>query len=291
MVYRRFKQDYETGFYTEYINYPEVAANQLIMILRSKNTEYSKDIPALEGIIAEAAKSNEQYKKLRAFSRCLRGKYKSASQDDKETRELVMASSPLNHVVLALAMDNPNSVADDEEWLGKASEGLSKLPRDTKRNYLTAVVKVRQAYNAYVAGKILQKNNLLKEVESCLVKCFNDDLDYFLIACNDADLLLHDGTEDKVFVKATESWHKNMKGNTLLGEDHPYPYFSVAMVEALKDMPNTEYIRANLYKCFSLDKRYITVFNIYLRDCKDLKGKKDILAMLRDIRNEYMEKK
>ena len=95
LVYRRFKQDFETGFYTEYINYPEVAANQLIMILRSKKSEYSKDIPALEGIIAEAAKTNLQYKNLRAFSRCLRGKYKSESEDDKETRELVMASSPL----------------------------------------------------------------------------------------------------------------------------------------------------------------------------------------------------
>lgn len=291
LVYRRFKQDYETGFYTEYINYPEVAANQLIMILRSKNTELSKDIPALEGIIAEAAKTNPQYKNLRAFSRCLRGKYKSESEDDKETRELVMKSSPLNNVVVALAMDNPNSVADDEEWLSKANEGLSKLPRDTKRNYLTAVVKVRQAYSAYVAGKILQKNTLLKEVESYLVKCFNEDLDYFLIACNDADLLLQDGTEDKVFVKATETWHKGMKGNAQLGENHPYPYFAVAMDEALKDAPNTDKIRNNLHKCFSLDKRYITVFNIYLRDCKDLKGKKEVLGMLRRIRDEYIEKK
>lgn len=291
LVYRRFKQDYETGLYTEYINYPEVAANQLIMILRSKNAELSKDIPALEGIIAEAAKTNPQYKNLRAFSRCLRGKYKSDSEDDKETRELVMKSSPLNNVVVALAMDNPNSVADDEEWLSKANEGLSKLPRDTKRNYLTAVVKVRQAYSAYVAGKILQKNTLLKEVESYLVKCFNEDLDYFLIACNDADLLLQDGTEDKVFVKATETWHKGMKGNAQLGENHPYPYFAVAMDEALKDAPNTDKIRSNLHKCFSLDKRYITVFNIYLRDCKDLKEKKEVLGMLRRIRDEYIEKK
>lgn len=290
LVYRRFKQDFETGFYTEYINYPEVAANQLIMILRSKKSEYSKDIPALEGIIAEAAKTNLQYKNLRAFSRCLRGKYKSESEDDKETRELVMASSSLNYVVLALAMDNPNSIADDEEWLVKANEGLSKLPRGTKRNYLTAVVKVRQAYNAYVCGKIMMKNNLLKEVETLLVKCFSDDLDYFSIACNDADLLLQDGTEDKVFVKATESWHKSMIAGISAEENHPYTFFNRAMTEALKDVRDEEVIRTNLYKCFSLDNRYITVFNIYLRDCKDLKGNKELLALLRSIRNEYLEK-
>ena len=290
LVYRRFKQDFETGFYTEYINYPEVAANQLIMILRSKKSEYSKDIPALEGIIAEAAKTNLQYKNLRAFSRCLRGKYKSESEDDKETRELVMASSPLNYVVLALAMDNPNSIADDEEWLVKANEGLSKLPRGTKRNYLTAVVKVRQAYNAYVCGKIMMKNNLLKEVETLLVKCFSDDLEYFSIACNDADLLLQDGTEDKVFVKATESWHKSMIAGISAEENHPYTFFNRAMTEALKDVRDEEVIRTNLYKCFSLDNRYITVFNIYLRDCKDLKGNKELLALLRSIRNEYLEK-
>ena len=290
LVYRRYKQDYETKLYTEYINYPEVAANQLIMILRSKKAEYSKDIPALEGIIAEAAKTNLQYKNLRAFSRCLRGKYKSESEDDKETRELVMASSPLNYVVLALAMDNPNSVADDEEWLVKANEGLAKLPRGIKRNYLTAIVKVRQAYNAYVAGKIMSKNNLLKEVETLLVKCFSDDLDYFAIACNDADLLLQDGTEDKVFVKAAGSWHKSMKENVTEDNDHPYTYFNAAMTEALTDFPKEAVIRTNLYKCFSFDDRYITVFNIYLRDCKDLKGKKEMLALLRSIRNEYLEK-
>ena len=260
------------------------------MILRSKKSEYSKDIPALEGIIAEAAKTNLQYKNLRAFSRCLRGKYKSESEDDKETRELVMASSPLNYVVLALAMDNPNSIADDEEWLVKANEGLSKLPRGTKRNYLTAVVKVRQAYNAYVCGKIMMKNNLLKEVETLLVKCFSDDLDYFSIACNDADLLLQDGTEDKVFVKATESWHKSMIAGISAEENHPYTFFNRAMTEALKDVRDEEVIRTNLYKCFSLDNRYITVFNIYLRDCKDLKGNKELLALLRSIRNEYLDK-
>ena len=291
LVYRRFKQDYETGFYTEYINYPDVAANQLIMILRSKKTEYNKDIPALEGIIAEAAKTNEDYKKLRAFSRCLRGKYKGESEDDKETRDLVMKSSPLNHVVLALAMDNPNSTADDDEWLKKANDGLAKLPRDVMRNYLTTIVKVRQAYSAYTNGNIKQKNNLLKEVETYLVKCFNDDLNYFLIASNDADLLLQDGSEYKVFSKAADAWHKNMKSNSSLGDEHPYPWFDRAMTEALKNSPDEEAIRENLHACFSLDERYVTVFNIFLRDNKDLKGNKEILGMLRRIRNEYLGKK
>lgn len=291
LVYRRFKQDHETELYTEYTNYPDVAANQLIMILRSKDSEYNKDIPALEGIIAEAAKTNVEYKKLRAFSRCLRGKYKGQSDDDKDTRKLVMDSSPLNYVVLALAMDNPNSIADDEEWLKKASDGLSKLPRGVKRNYLTAVVKVRQAYSAYVSGNIKQKNTLLKEIETFLVKCFNDDLDYFMIACNDADLILQDGTEDKVFSKAADAWHKSMKADSSLGDGHPYPWFDRAITEAMKNMPNEDLIRTNLHKCFSLDERFITIFNIYLRDSKDLKEKKDVLAMLRRIRNEYIEKK
>ncbi len=291
LVYRRFKKDYETELYTEYINYPDVAANQLIMILRSKDKEYNKDIPALEGIIAEAAKTNLEYKKLRAFSRCLRGKYKGESEDDKETRDLVMDSSPLNYAVLALAMDNPNSIADDEEWLKKASEGISKLPHGVKRNYLTAILKVRQAYNAYVNRNTPLRKKLLEEATIFVAKCCSDDLTYFQYACNDADLLLQDGSEDKVFSKATEMWHRGMKENASLGDEHPYPWFDRAMTEAMKDNPDKDVLRTNLYKCFSLDNRYITVFNIYLRDSKELSEKKDVLALLRSIRNDYMEKK
>ena len=290
LVYRRFKQDHETGYYTEYINYPDVAANQLIMILRNNKREYIKDVPALEGIIAEAAKTSLEYKKLRAFSRCLRGKYKSESEEDKETRELVMNSSPLNYVVVALAIDNPNSIADDDEWLKKANDGLSKLPHGTIRNYLSAVVNVRYAYNAYVNRKTLQKNSYLELAKTFLVRCFTDDLNFFQIACNDADLLLQDGSEEKVFSKAAELWHKNMSENSSLGEEHPYTWFKRAIDEAGKVNVDEEAVRTGLYNSFSLDERYITVLNIYMRDNETI-GKNDaVMDMMRRIRNEYMLK-
>ena len=260
-----------------YINYPDMAANQLIMTLNSKDYS-SRNIAILEGLIADAAREEPAYEQLLAFSMCLRGKYNGIEEKYVRARELVANSSPHNFVVMALAMDNPATTADDAEWLKKAAVKVDSLERNNVTKYLKSVVNIR-----------LATDSLLNDADTLLADCFTDDLKFLLMGSNDADLLVRNGSKHNVFANATTIWSQRM--DSLANDDkNAYAWFKRAITEATTKKPKERVVKTNLHKCFSLDKRYITILNIYMRDNKALKDKSEILAMLRRIRNNYTEK-
>lgn len=260
-----------------YINFPDMAANQLIMTLNSK--EYnSKSIAMLEGLIAAEAEKEPAYDQLLAFSMCLRGKYNGTEEKYVRARELVANSSPQNYVVMALAMDNPATTSDDAEWLHKAVAKVDSLEQNLVTKYLKSVVNIR-----------LATDSLLNNADTLLAECFTEDIKFLLMGSNDADLVVRSGSQHNVFVNATKIWNQKMS-EMGLGEEHPFTWFQRAMVELKNGNPKERLIKQNLNKCFSLDESYITVLNIYMRDCNDFKDNKDVLIMLRRIRDKYIEK-
>ena len=273
------RSEYDNTKVVGYTNYPDMAANQLIMVLNSKENN-SRDIASLEGLIENRAKEDIAYEQLLAFSMCLRGKYNETEEKYVRARELVAKTSTHNYVVMALAMDNPATKADDNEWLKKAVEKIDSLENNTVTKYLKSIINVR-----------LTTDTLLNKADTLLSECFFEDIKYLMIGSNDRDLICSKENKHNVFRNATRLWSEKM--NSLnLDESNAYTWFAKGIAEASKEKEmDEEEIRKNLNKCFSLDERYITILNIYMRDDTRLKDKKELLAVLRRIRNEYIEKK
>ena len=267
-----------------YINFPDMAANQLIMCLKNKGGYNVNDIAVLESIIeSEIAKNPgiaeyKAYERLLAFSLCLRGLYKRTEERYVKARDLVASSSNHNFVVMALAMDDPSTSYDDPDWLYRANGVIDMLEKCDVTDYMNAVIKLRLE-----AAKSANRN--FAEVDSLLAGCFANDIKYLLIAANDADLLVKQNNEHKVLPSVLTKW-SNIMDEKNLDETHPYHWFKKAWDEVRAKSPDNGLIEERLNKCFSIDERYITVLNIYMRD--NSKGmKKERLEMLRNIRDRY----
>ena len=261
-----------------YINFPDMAANQLIMALRSEGGCNPNEIAALEALVEWKAAEEPAYDKLLAFSRCLRGKYNGKEPEDIRARDLVASSSDHNYVVMALAMDDPSTSSDDAEWLLKANERFVFLEKSDVTDYMQAVMTLRlEAARSGVRD--------FEKVKELLANCFVNDIKYLLIASNDDDLIVKQGKEEDVFSAALTKWAEAMDEKNL-DETHPYHWFKKAWDEVRAKSPDNGLIEERLNKCFSIDERYITVLNIYMRD--NSKGmEKGRVEMLRNIRDRY----
>ena len=156
------------GVTKEIINPEEVVANQLSLYLKANNFEQAS-------VMAQILPDNEKNAKIKAFAMCLGGYYRGGNnakerEEAKRTFELVKNSSPINEVVMHLAMDTKRNDA-------MALMALSKLPVDNPRTwYLKAI--------AHNRGGDLGFENAMH----CLVKCFTLDPKYIPIAETDGDI-------------------------------------------------------------------------------------------------------
>lgn len=156
------------GVTKEIINPEPVVANQLSMYLKANNFEQAS-------VMAQILPDTENNAKLKAFAMCLGGYYRGGSnakerEEARRTFELVKSSSPLNEVVMYLAMDTKKNDA-------LALEAAKKLPVDDPKTwYLKAI-----AHNR--SGDLGLEN-----AKNCLVKCFSLDEKYIPIAETDGDI-------------------------------------------------------------------------------------------------------
>lgn len=149
-------------------NVKEVVANQLAMYLK-------------KGSFSEASRLAQllpdEEKEIKAFAFCLGGYYKVTSglseQETSrrlETFELVRSSSPLNNVIMCLAMKT-------HAWNERAETALAEMPADdAKTLYLKAVLLCRKGDFAAM------------EAESTLTECFKKDNSFISIAEWDGDI-------------------------------------------------------------------------------------------------------
>ncbi len=158
------------GGAVEYINMEEIVANQLIMYVKT-------DDFANASIMAQILPKSEKYNELVAFAYCLGGYYRitgNLTPEEKVKRmeyfNLVRNSTPLNNVVMCLAMNN-------ETYDSQALQALDKMPQDdAKVQYLKAVAYGRRGEAGF------------NDAMMALKTCFLLDKEYIPIAKTDGDI-------------------------------------------------------------------------------------------------------
>lgn len=157
------------GNSVQYVNLEQVVANQLIMYIRSGDF-------ANASIMAKILPDNDRYKEIKAFTYCLGGYYKidgNISPEEKERREsyieIVRNSSPMNNVVLLLAMGGRRNLSEAIGLL----ESMS--PTDAKVCYLKAVAYNNMGEGMFNNAMLALKNSFI--YDSSLVDVARNDGD------------------------------------------------------------------------------------------------------------------
>ena len=158
----------------EIVNPEAVVANQMIMYVMTNNFRKA-------GQLTNILPDNDRNRLVRAYALCLGGYYKGGNTPEQRRRarevfETVSESSPLNKVVLCLAMNT-------KTYDSLAEEAMSALPGDSAlTDYLWAVIYGRK-------GARTQDFMDDMAAEDYLVACFHKDPSYIDIAAGDGDIV------------------------------------------------------------------------------------------------------
>lgn len=275
--HRRFSQEVSKRL-VEYVNFPEFAANHLIMILSGDgHTTYRKQVPLLEAIMkGQGAK----YDTIMAVSKCYRGGYRvgkvSTSEEEAEwVRNVVSSTSVTNSVVINLAADNPSDPSDDSRYLVNAKNEMNMLPDNAVSDYLKSIIALRLGDR--------------EKSELHLANSFNRDFDMMAVATNDKDLITADGSEYRVVPGALAVWKDSINVIAANNDSHPYTWYKRSLDELLKngDKANLEMAEKAMHRCFDIDKRYITVLNVSLKNDNAINKKEKLVKILKKFRNNY----
>jgi len=147
------------GFTTRTINPEEVVNNQLCMYIKAYDFDNAS-------VMAQILPNTPENQLMKAFALCLGGYYKS----DKQVFETVKNSSPVNEVVMDLALDTKAGNA----MAAKAAQKLD--PESPVTWYLKAIIANRGGDMGYI------------DATQNLKKCFSMDEKYIKIAETDGDL-------------------------------------------------------------------------------------------------------
>lgn len=158
----------------EIVNPEAVVANQMIMYVMTNNFRKA-------GQLTNILPDNDRNRLVRAFALCLGGYYKGGNTPEQRRRarevfETVSESSPLNKVVLCLAMNT-------KTYDSLAEEAMSALPGDSAlTDYLWAVIYGRKG---------ARTQDFMDDMasEDYLVACFHKDPSYIDIAAGDGDIV------------------------------------------------------------------------------------------------------
>ena len=256
----------------KYVNYPDIAANQLVMLLRSKKKLDFNYVSALEDIMAG---QGLRYDTLTALSKCMRGGYKetyftTAAQAEK-IRAIVESTSATNAVEINLEMDEHED--NDSTYLNIAEFKSQMLPDNAVSCYLKAIINFRKA--EYAAA------------DSLLALSFVKDLNMVLVANNDKDLVSLDRTRF-VIAGALSCWTRMMRKTVGSNDENAFFWYSKALEELEKgERADVEKSKNYMFRCFAMDKRYFDILGVVINRDKDVKKNLLLSDRLKEIRNEY----
>lgn len=156
------------------VNPEAVVANQMIMYVMTNNFRKA-------GQLTNILPDNDKNRLVRAYALCLGGYYKGGNTPDQRRRarevfETVSESSPLNKVVLCLAMNT-------KTYDTLAEEAMSALPSDSAlTDYLWAVIYGRKG---------ARTQDFMDDMasEDYLVACFRKNPSFIDIAAGDGDIV------------------------------------------------------------------------------------------------------
>lgn len=272
----------------KYINYPEVAANQMIMILRQSRRNDRRMLPVLETLIKGGG---EPYDTLLAFSQCYRGGYKEkpgkfTAAEATRVRSIVSGTSVTNAVVLDLAMD-------DEAYLKDAISKMDELPRDrAASDYLKAIIYMRWE----------QKND---SSAYYLAQSFVKDIRMIPTAGNDKDLISEN--DIKITALAFPLWKEEMNRRSRIvpagmnvdtiaiarietlpqDEKQAFTWFYRAQNILANQQPDYNTAKEYLFKCFDIDKRYLPVVSVAAKVDALYNKRSQQATWIKEIRKEY----
>lgn len=159
--------NYEDPLTHNLYNKEEIIANQLAMYLKAfKFGEAS--------IMSQLLPDDEKNAKIKAFAMCLNGYYKGGATEEEQKRNLeifnlVKESSPLNKVIMYLALNTPDGNT-------KAEEALEQLPQEAAIVwYLKAILKNRNGDLG------------IFEATTSLIECFKRDEKFIEILTVDGE--------------------------------------------------------------------------------------------------------
>lgn len=119
------------------INPENIVANQLAMYIRANNFDDAS-------ILADKLPNNDKFKMVKAFANCLGGYYDyrgaattQEQEERKATFELVRNSSPLNNVVMCMAMET-------DFYNAEARKALEKIEPTTQTKYMKLQLFIRE---------------------------------------------------------------------------------------------------------------------------------------------------
>ncbi len=172
------------------INPEEVVINHLAMCIKAHNFRKAS-------VLAQILPDDPKYEKVRAFARCLGGYYKGGStveeaNERKKIFEIVKNSTPLNAVVMCLAMKQGH-------YDNEAMTLLEKLPKDEALTwYLKGVAAKRIQGDGAIDEAWMEYFSYPKDKTSppyagknavgCLIQAFVMDPELFEYAASDGDI-------------------------------------------------------------------------------------------------------
>lgn len=119
------------------VNPENIVANQLAMYIRANNFDDAS-------ILADKLPNNDKFKMVKAFANCLGGYYdyrgaatKQEQDERKATFELVRNSSPMNNVVMCMAMET-------DFYNAEARKALEKIEPTTQTKYMKLQLFIRE---------------------------------------------------------------------------------------------------------------------------------------------------
>lgn len=179
------------------ISNPEaVVANQVAMFLKANNFERAS-------VLSQILPNTPKNKTIKSFTMCLGGYYTGGETDEekeqaKEVFNTVAGSSPLNKVVMYLAMET-------RAYDMMAENAIRDLPQgDALTDYLWAIIKCRNASQKNAAGDTFSGAMLEMDAENYLVSAFSKDKKFIGLAASDGDIL------EQVFKNANETYELSM---------------------------------------------------------------------------------
>ena len=159
------------------VNPETIVANQLAMYIRAYNFEDAS-------ILADKLPDTERFQMIKAFANCLGGYYDyrgaatvKEGEERKKVFKLVKESSPLNNIVMCMAMET-------DIYNKEATEALNKLPETALTKYLKLVLYIREKKIYDNLENFLDFNEACKKLEAII----KQDKKYYKIAINDGEI-------------------------------------------------------------------------------------------------------
>ena len=296
----------------KFTNFPEIVAEQMIMLLMQPGRKNMEELGQLTDMIENDAicMSNPTYSKMLALANCKRGYFRGSSERAVRTRAEVSDISLTNSVIMNIAQADAEG---DEAARSELMEQMYDLPETSIAYYLRSII------------ELLRPAPDMNQAAEYLAESFRMDLRKMPVANNDQQLIYN---RKKIIIPAFTKWEEKMKKevykrtfnkeayealgidsayaevlkqqgsfedyiadcwNETVNENHPYYWYEKAIAARLSEDEN-DVIR-NLEKCVEMNSDYLLVIGVARYADEEVKASKRVTKLFERFYLNEMRKK